>query len=253
MAATSGPLGQRKVFSSTPRLTGKAVVPISNYLTNERCPDISSKRVGECRNKYPETKESAFLTGMAFCKLWEYNMSRKIPDYLYDLNFMSADVDPMGCIESFLNSREIINPPYEIMDKAIRNGTITLSPPPVLGSYRIEGLTEVDFKRLYPNIDLSRSIVTDPEKWTTNDRNYELSNVIHENIGSNTFDWDLIVWSVAQHLHDYITFYYKTPNLDETVEKRSIHLYDNLEQAVTDLFTQGGFAIHGNFYHIVKM
>lgn len=251
--ATAGPLGQRKVFSFTPRLTGKAVVPISHYLTNQNCVEIDYERVEECRAEYLKTAESALLTGIALCRLWEHGQSGKIPSYFYDMNFMSAGVAPMECIDAFVRSQGFNEPLQEILERALLNGTITLSSPPVPELYRVEELSESDFKRLYPNIDLSRLIIEEPEKWTVVDKNYEISNAIFTYMKNDPFDWDLIVWSLARELGGTIASDLKFRDLDPSIEtKQSTYLYNNLDQAVIDLFRQGGFATYQAYHRIVS-
>ncbi len=249
--ATAGPLGQRKVFSFTPRLTDKAIVPISHYLTNESCPEIDYDNLDECQLNYQKTAESAFLTGIALCRLWELGLAGSIPSRLYDMNFMSGDVAPMECVKNFLSTKGFDEPFDVLLDRSLRNGTITLDEPPVAGLYRIENLSETDFRRLFPNVDPDRPYVNKIEEWTVTDRNQEIGEAIFEHMDNSAFDWDLIVWSLAKQLSQYNREDYNYDINPRKGKIRSTYLYNNLDQAVIDLFRQGGFSTYQAYHRIV--
>ena len=250
MAATTGPRGQRKVFSFKPRLTGKAIVPIGHFLNNELCPEIAPNNVEACRLTYQKNAESAFLTGIALCHLWERGLAGTISEELYDMNFMSADVAPMECVENFLSTKGFDEPFGVLLERSLRNGTTTLDAPPVEGLYRIEDISEEDFKRLFPNVSPYMEFDKEIEQWTTFDKNEVISSAIYFYIKHNVFDWDVIIWALALQLRQNAADDYDIdvdPILKET--RRSASLYNNLDQAVSDLFAQGGFAAHPYRYH----
>lgn len=86
MAATAGIHGARKGVLTFPRLTGKAVLPIVQYMNDG---DTSPK--------------PTFLMGMMLCQMWRDNMEMLIPENYYDMTFMSATDDPQGCVDSHMS------------------------------------------------------------------------------------------------------------------------------------------------------
>lgn len=251
MAATGGPLGQRKVGIVLPRLTRNAVVPIGNFLSNESCSERDYQDVEMCREKFKKTSESTFLTGMALCRLWEYGQSSKIPSNLYDMNFMSADVSPMECIENFLRAKGFDEPVQEIFDRAIENETIALTPPPVPGTYRLQDISAEEFRERYPNVEQNRRDHGRINKWAIADKNQEIGEAISYNIKDGVFDWDLIIWAMAYQLSQHHARDMIGRELMMNQE-RSSYLYNDLDQNVSNLFSQRAFMDYFGFHHIVS-
>ena len=110
-----------------------------------------------------------------------------------------------------------------------------------------------DFKRLYPNVDLTRKYVEDPKELTVLDKNQELADAIYNYIQETPFDWNMIIWSVSWALYGDITdlLYSDEVGVASLERDKSTYLYNNLEQAVTDMFKQGGFGAYGRVHHIV--
>ena len=122
MAATAGAYGARKGVTVTfPRLTGRAILQITEHLANHRRGDISSD-------------VSIFLTGVLLCNMWAKNKENLIPGYLYDMNFIGSRDNPVECVKSYMRRQGIHDDKFDdAMENSLRMGYITYDPLPYVG------------------------------------------------------------------------------------------------------------------------
>lgn len=195
MSATSGPSGARKGVTVTfPRLTGRAIIPISQHLRNVRSNNNS-------------TDESVFLTGIMLCNMWTKNKENLLPYSLRKLNFDGSKDTPLECVKSYMRGQGVDETKFdELMGNSLTMGYITYDPVPYVGYMTLlnkngDPLEESD---LHDTIPSTRYAITYVEgNFTDKDLNrgfimWDLSSRGYTNgIPSDKWDWDTLVLASA--------------------------------------------------------
>ena len=234
-------MGLGKVMDFTPYLTGKAILPLRDYLLH----DIYGYDFPEeLEETYPQTAENTFLAGFAKYHLWIYCG--------INCNFIPGEGMNEG-VAGFMLDKGFNKSFEEMYDISLVNETMTIGSmfthPIKLKTHAIVELPESDFMRLYPGSipDYSDGYNTNFDKWTIQDMNKSLGQMLvyGESHLECTSTWNAVIYFIAAGMAvDFSGSDYEDPNMNR---KHEI-IADNIENNLENLAKQGWFSFNEGLY-----